>query len=195
MRFATGSRWNNSGGSIACIVMATLPALLTRLQPRILTIRRRRVMLDTQLAELYGVKPRRLREQVRRNLDRFPDDFMFQLTAEEAEVVVSQNATPSRQSLGGHLPLVFTQEGIAMLSSVLRSPRAVRANIEIMRAFVYAKTRERRRSAALARLEQLERKFLGHDRDIEQLFSALRDLMDPPEPSRRKIGFELDSKS
>jgi hypothetical protein len=171
--------------------MTSLPALLTRLQPRILTIRKRRVMLDTQLAELYGVTPKRLREQVRRNLDRFPDDFMFQLTIEEAEMVVPQNAAPSPRSLlGGHLPFVFTQEGIAMLSGVLRSPRAVRANIEIMRAFVYAKTRERSRSAALVRLEQLERKFLGHDRDIEQLFSALRDLMDPPEQPRRKIGFE-----
>ncbi len=176
--------------------MTTLPALLTRLQPRIFTIRKRRVMLDAQLAELYGVTPKRLREQVRRNRDRFPDDFMFQLTIEEAEMVVPQNAAPSLRSLlGGHLPFVFTQEGIAMLSGVLRSPRAVRANIEIMRAFVYAKTRERWRNVALARLEMLERKFLGHDRDIEQLFSALRDLMDPPEQPRRKIGFEPGSKS
>lgn len=81
-----------------------------------------------------------------------------------------------------------------MLSGVLRSPRAVRANIEIMRAFVYAKTRERWRSGALARLEELERKFLGHDQDIEKLFSTLRDLMDPPEEPRRKIGFEPRSK-
>ena len=150
-------------------------------------------MLDSQLAELYGVKPRRLREQVRRNLERFPDDFMFQLTEEEARLVVSQNAAPPWKSLlGGHLPLVFTQEGIAMLSSVLRSPRAIRANIEIMRAFVYAKTRERWRSAALTKLEELERKFLGHDRDIARLFEALRDLMDPVEKPRRKIGFKTD---
>ncbi len=100
-------------------------------------------MLDAQLAELYGVTSKRLREQVRRNRERFPDDFMFQLTDEEAETVVPQNAAPSwRSILGGHLPFVFTQEGIAMLSGVLRSSRAVRANIEIMRAFVYAKTRE-----------------------------------------------------
>lgn len=148
-------------------------------------------MLDTQLANLYGVKPIRLREQVRRNLDRFPEDFMFQLTAEEAAALVSQNAIPSRRSLGGYLPLVFTQEGIAMLSSVLRSPRAIRANIEIMRAFVYAKTRERWRSAALTKLEELERKVLGHDRDIERLFEALRDLMDPPDGPPPKIGFRM----
>lgn len=150
-------------------------------------------MLDTQLAELYGVTPKRLREQVRRNRERFPDDFMFELTAEEAETVVPQNAAPSPRSvLGGHLPFVFTQEGIAMLSGVLRSPRAVRANIEIMRAFVYAKTRERWRSVARTKLEELERKFLGHDRDIARLFEALRDLMGPPEKPRRKIGFRTD---
>ena len=150
-------------------------------------------MLDAQLAEFYGVTPKRLREQVRRNRERFPDDFMFELTVEEAETVVPQNAAPSPRSLlGGHLPFVFTQEGIAMLSGVLRSPRAVRANIEIMRAFVYAKARERWRSVARTKLEELERKFLGHDRDIARLFDALRDLMDPPEKPCRKIGFRTD---
>lgn len=173
--------------------MGELPALLTRIRPRIYTIRKRRVMLDAQLAEFYGVTPKRLREQVRRNRERFPDDFMFELTVEEAEMVVPQNAAPSPRSLlGGHLPFVFTQEGIAMLSGVLRSPRAVRANIEIMRAFVYAKTRERWRSVARSKLEELERKFLRHDRDIARLFEALRDLMDPPERPRRKIGFHAD---
>lgn len=148
-------------------------------------------MLDAQLAELYGVTPKRLREQVRRNRERFPGDFMFQLTVEEAEKVVPQNAAPSpRSALGGHLPFVFTQEGIAMLSGVLRSPRAVRANIEIMRAFVYAKARERRQSAALTKLEELRRKVLGHDRDIERLFAALRDLMDPAEDPKQVIGFK-----
>lgn len=149
-------------------------------------------MLDSQLAALYGVKPIRLREQVRRNMDRFPEDFMFQLTAEEAKTLVSQNAIPSRRSLGGFLPLVFTQEGIAMLSSVLRSPRAIRANIEIMRAFVYAKARERWRSAALTKLDELERRVLGHDKDIERFFETLRDLMDPPEEPRSQIGFRTE---
>lgn len=153
-------------------------------------------MLDTQLAELYGVKPRRLREQVRRNPERFPEDFMFQLTEEEAKIVVSQNATPAwRSRLGGYLPLVFTQEGIAMLSSVLRSPRAVRANIEIMRAFVYAKARERWRRTSLTKWDELERKLLGHDRDIARLFEVLRDLMDSPEKPRRRIGFRTDAES
>lgn len=150
-------------------------------------------MLDAQLAEFYGVTPKRLREQVRRNRERFPDDFMFELTVEEAEMVVPQNAAPSTRSLlGGHLPFVFTQEGIAMLSGVLRSPRAVRANIEIMRAFVYAKTRERWRNSALTKLDELERKYLGHDRDIARVFEALRDLMDPPKKPLPRIGFKGD---
>ncbi len=147
-------------------------------------------MLDAQLAVLYGVKAIRLREQVRRNLDRFPEDFMFQLAGGEIDALVSQGAIPSRRALGGSRPLVFTQEGIAMLSSVLKSPRAVRANIEIMRAFVYAKSRERWRSPALAKLEELERKVLGHDQEIERLFETLRDLMDSPESTQRTIGFQ-----
>lgn len=172
--------------------MKKTSALIIGIQPQIFTIRKRRVMLDGQLAGLYGVKPIRLREQVRRNIDRFPDDFMFQLTMEEAGDLVSQNAIPSRRSLGGYRPLVFTQEGIAMLSSVLRSPRAVRANIAIMRAFVHMKTRERWRSSALVKLDELERKFLGHDQDIERLFETLRDLMDPQENPHKKIGFLTD---
>lgn len=146
-------------------------------------------MLDTQLAALYGVKPIRLREQVRRNIGRFPDDFMFQLNQAEAEALVSQNAIPSRRALGGHLPLVFTQEGIAMLSSVLRSPRAVQANIAIMRAFIRMKARERWSNGALNKLEELERKFLGHDYDIARLFEALRNLMAPASRPPRRIGF------
>ena len=93
-------------------------------------------MLDRDLAELYGVKTIALRQQVKRNLERFPEDFMFQLTPEEGDVLVSQNVIPSKRSLGGSLPYAFTQEGVAMLSSVLRSRRAVEVNIAIMRAFV-----------------------------------------------------------
>lgn len=97
-----------------------------RIERSILLIRGNKVLLDRDLAELYGVKPIALRQQVRRNLNRFPDDFMFQLTAEEAEALVSQNVIPSRRSLGGFLPYAFTQEGVAMLSSVLRSEREQR---------------------------------------------------------------------
>jgi hypothetical protein len=93
-------------------------------------------MLDRHLAELYGVRPLRLREQVKRNIERFPGDFIFRLTVAETQFLVSQNAIPSWKHLGGALPYVFTQEGVAMLSSVLRSERAVQVNIRIMRAFV-----------------------------------------------------------
>src|SRR5687767_4997127 len=93
-------------------------------------------MLDRELAELYQVKAIALRQQVKRNKPRFPEDFMFQLTADEVGILVSQNVIPSRRELGGFLPYVFTQEGVAMLSSVLTSGRAVQVNIAIMRAFV-----------------------------------------------------------
>ena len=93
-------------------------------------------MLDRDLAELYGVKPIALRQQVKRNNERFPEDFMFQLTEAEANHLVSQSVIPSRRSFGGFMPYVFTQEGVAMLSSVLRTPRAVKMNIDIMRAFM-----------------------------------------------------------
>src|SRR5437588_10576596 len=113
---------------------ALIPA--ERIERSILLLRGEKVMLDRSLAELYGVKPIALRQQVKRNLGRFPPDFMLQVSADEAEAMVSQNVIPSRRSLGGALPYAFTQEGLAMLSSVLRSGRAVRVNIEIMRAFV-----------------------------------------------------------
>jgi hypothetical protein len=163
---------------------------LVGVHPRIFTIRNKRVMLDGHLAEFYGVKPIRLREQVRRNIERFPADFMFQLTAAESHDLVSQKAIPSRRSLGGHRPLVFTQEGIAMLTSVLRSPRAIRANIAIMRAFVQLKASEHWRGATLRKLGELERKFSGHDQDIARLFETLRELMEPAQSTHGKIGFQ-----
>src|SRR6267142_1982018 len=101
-----------------------LPVSIQLVERRIYLIRGQKVMLDRDLADLYQVKPIALRQQVKRNEERFPDDFMYQLTEEEADILVSQNVIPSRQSLGGYLPYSFTQEGVAMLSSVLRSTRA-----------------------------------------------------------------------
>jgi len=102
---------------------------------RIITLRGEQVMLDRDLAELYGVKPIRLREQVKRNKERFPLDFMFQLTDAEVEIMVSQNAIPSRRHLGGALPYAFTEQGIYMLASVLKSPKAIEVNIAIIRTY------------------------------------------------------------
>jgi phosphomevalonate kinase len=164
------------------------------IERRIYLIRSHKVMLDRDLADLYQVKTIALRQQVKRNQDRFPDDFMFQLTDEEANILVSQNVIPSKQSLGGYLPYAFTQEGVAMLSSVLRSTRAVQVNIAIMRAFV--KLRE-----ILESNEQLNRKFaavirkLGeHDKYFKVVFDELKKLTNQPSPPSRQIGFKTDDK-
>ena len=109
---------------------------LSVIERRIFLIRRQKVMLDRHLADLYEVPPIALRQAVKRNQSRFPDDFAFQLTADEAEGLVSQNVIPSRRSFGGSLPYAFTEQGVAMLSSVLRSDRAIAVNIAIMRTFV-----------------------------------------------------------
>lgn len=160
-------------------------------EDKILSLRGHRVMLDRDLAELYGVKPIALRQQVKRNQKRFPSDFMFQLTREEAELLVSQSVIPSLRSLGGSLPLVFTQEGAAALSGVLRSPRAVQANIAIMRAFVRMRTMLSANREQLRKLMEIEAKVLKHDRALSEVFDAIRQLMDIPLPSpkKRRIGF------
>src|SRR5881394_1478632 len=166
-----------------------LPVPIQLIERRIYLIRGQKVMLDRDLAELYQVKPIALRQQVKRNQDRFPEDFMFQLTEKEAELLVSQNVIPSKQSLGGYLPYVFTQEGVAMLSSVLRSKRAIQVNVAIMRAFV-------RLRQMLESNEELNRKFaavikkLGeHDKYFKIVFDELDKLSNPPAPSHRQIGF------
>lgn len=115
--------------------------------------------MDRDLAQLYGVKPIRLREQVKRNRERFPADFMFQLSEDEVDFIVSQNAIPSRKHLGGYLPYAFTQEGVAMLSSVLRSERAVQVNILIMRAFVRLRELMTTHKDLAQKLEALEKKY------------------------------------
>ena len=164
------------------------------IERRIYLIRGQKVMLDRDLADLYQVKPIALRQQVKRNQERFPDDFMFQLTEEEADILVSQNVIPSKQSLGGYLPYSFTQEGVAMLSSVLRSTRAVQVNIAIMRAFV--KLRE-----ILESNEQLNRKFAAvikklaeHDKYFKVVFDEIKKLTTQPTPPPRRIGFKTDHK-
>jgi len=146
-------------------------------------------MLDRDLAELYRVKPIALRQQVKRNLDRFPQDFMFQLTAEEAETLVSQNVIPTRRSLGGSLPYVFTQEGVAMLSSVLKSPRAIQVNLAIMRAFVQLRRYAASHKMLAQKLQTLERKYDVHDIEIQEIFKAMKKLIDPPAKPKRSFGF------
>lgn len=162
------------------------------IEKRIFVVRGRQVMLDEDLADLYGVETKRLVEQVKRNLERFPEDFMFQLNKEEAAALRSQIAT-SNSGRGGrrYAPYVFTEQGVAMLSSVLRSKRAIAVNIEIMRAFVELRRVASSYEAIEKRLEQIERGMGEHDEQLMQIFNALRHLIAPPAQRRRPIGFRI----
>lgn len=155
---------------------------------KIFLIRGEKVMLDKDLATLYGVKPIRLREQVKRNRSRFPDDFMFQLTDRETEVLLSQFAIPSRKHLGGFNPYAFTEQGVAMLSSVLNSERAIHVNVAIIRAFVRLRKLLVSNKDLAAKLDALEKKY---DAQFKIVFDAIRQLMAPPEKPKRKIGFHV----
>ncbi|MBA4389651.1 MAG: DNA-binding protein [Syntrophus sp. (in: bacteria)] len=146
---------------------------------RIHTIRGVQVMLDKDLAVFYGVKPIRLREQVKRNIKRFPVDFMFQLTEKEAELMVSQNAIPSKQSLGGSMPYAFTEQGVAAISAVLTSERAIIVNIQIMRAFVAMRRFIAVNAEVFQRLDAVERRQIEDkvdaDHKFEQIFNAIEE--------------------
>ncbi len=159
-----------------------------RIEQRIFRLRGQNVMLDEDLADLYGVTTKRLNQQARRNVERFPADFMFQLTAEEDTALRLQIVT-LKTGRGAHrkyLPYAFTQEGVAMLSSVLRSPRAVQVNIEIMRAFVRLRGMMAAHKDLARKLEALERKY---DAQFKVVFDAIRKLMAPPPVVARRIGF------
>jgi hypothetical protein len=161
-----------------------------RIERAILLIRGQKVMLDAHLAELYGVPTRRLNEQVRRNLSRFPSDFMFQVSPEETKALRSQFAI-SKKGRGGrrYAPLVFTEQGVAMLSSVLKSERAIHVNIEIMRAFVRLRRLLASHAQLAGKLAAMEKKY---DVQFKIVFEALRQLMAPPELKRRRIGFQSE---
>ncbi|MFH1534230.1 MAG: ORF6N domain-containing protein [Nitrospirota bacterium] len=158
----------------------------------ILFIRGHKVMLDEDLAKLYGVKTKRLLEAVKRNLDRFPEDFMFKLYLKEWSDLRSQFATSSL-NYGGrrYEPYVFTEQGVAMLSSVLRSKRAVAVNIEIMRAFVKLRRLLATHKDLAHKLSQLEKKY---DSQFKVIFDAIRRLMAPPDPKYPPIGFKTNDK-
>ena len=164
---------------------------LAKIGRRIFLVRGQKVMLDFDLAELYGVETRALKQAVRRNLDRFPADFMFELSTAEIKTLVSQTVIPTRGKLGGATPMAFTEQGVAMLSSVLRSPRAVQVNIAIMRTFVRLREMLLSNAELARKLAALENKY---DAQFKVVFDAIRELMLPPEPPRRKIGFHRPSK-
>ena len=157
---------------------------------KIYLIRNHKVMLDIDLAELYQVETKRLNEQVKRNADRFPEDFMFQLTNEEWESLRSQIAT-SNEGRGGrrYAPLAFTEHGVLMLSSVLNSERAIQVNIQIMRIYTKLKGMLLTHKDILLKLEKLERKTSKHDENFKIVFDYLKELLNPPTAPMRKIGF------
>lgn len=181
-----------------------------QITPHILSLREQRVMLDTDLAELYGVETKVLVQAVKRNLERFPADFMFQLSTEEFANLRSQFVTSSSGTgYGGrrYAPYAFTEQGVAMLSSVVKSPRAIAINIEIMRAFVQLRAFAMSHQDLAKQLAELQEKTesVAMQQDtfnrntkaqLRQVFDALRELMTPPEPHKRPIGFvPLEDKS
>jgi hypothetical protein len=160
-----------------------------RIERAIVVLRGHKVMLDDALAELYGVPVKVLNQAVKRNIERFPDDFMFQLTTDEAERLRSQSVTlkVGRGLHRKYLPYVFTEQGVAMLSTVLRSSQAVQVNIEIMRAFVRSRQMLQSNAELARKLATLEKKY---DAQFKMVFQAIRDLMDPPIKTKRRLGFK-----
>lgn len=167
-------------------VTSSLVILAERVERRILSIRGQKVMLSTDLAELYEVAPKVLMQAVKRNVERFPVDFMFQLTRAESANLKSQIVTSSWGGARRATPYAFTEQGVAMLSSVLRSPRAVQVNIAIMRAFVKLRALLATHRELAKRLDELESKY---DDQFKIVFDAIRELMRPPERPKRRIGF------
>src|SRR4030043_1122413 len=156
------------------------------IERKIYLIRTHKVLLDSDLAELYGVEVKQLKRQVRRNIKRFPEDFMYQLQKEEYESLRSHFGTLKRGEHAKYFPYAFTEQGVAMLSSVLNSDRAIEVNIQIMRAFVKMREMLSTHKDLAKRLDELESKY---DEQFKVVFDAIRELMTPPEPKRRRIGF------
>jgi len=170
---------------------------LERIERSILLIRGQKVMLDRDLAQLYGVETRVLNQTVRRNIDRFPEDFMFRLTREEimriSQIVISSDPLGMKTLKFSKNVMVFTEHGVAMLSSVLNSPRAIRVNIQIMRTFAKLREMISLNKDLARRLDELEKKY---DSQFKIVFEAIRQLMAPPEPEpvppKKRIGFLVE---
>ncbi|MBV6403661.1 MAG: hypothetical protein GFGODING_00404 [Flavobacteriales bacterium] len=157
---------------------------------RIHMLRGRKVMLDRDLAALYGVETKHLKRQVRRNMTRFPEDFMFEVTEKENEALRSHFGTLKQGEHAKYLPMAFTEQGVAMLSSVLNSEQAILVNIHIIRVFNRMREALLQQQDILARLEALRQRADGHDVDIAAILRALRQLTERPAPARKAIGFK-----
>lgn len=168
----------------------TVPAEM--IEDKIYFIRGEKVMLDADLAKLYGVETKVLLQAVKRNIVRFPPDFMFQLTNQEVVILRSQFVTSSKWGGRRYPPYAFSEQGVAMLSSVLNSPRAIKVNIEIIRTFARLRQMLSSNAELSRRLNDLEKKY---DAQFRVVFDAIRSLMTPPEPKKRKIGFKTADKT
>jgi|SRR5579859_3388798 len=167
-----------------------------KVDSKILTLRGQRVILDSDLAQLYDVEVRHLNQQVKRNAKRFPQDFRFQLSAHELKLLRSQNVI-STSTHGGarYLPYAFTEHGVVMAATVLNSERAIEMSIFLVQAFVRMRRALSTNRQVLAKLAEVERRLESHDSDIQALMEAIRELIDPPAPPRRQIGFEAPEDS
>ena len=165
---------------------------LELIERRIYIIRSQKVMLSTQLAELYNVEVRVLVQAVKRNIDRFPSDFMFQLSKGEFENLKSQIVISSWGGARRSRPYAFTEQGVAMLSSILNSKKAIKVNIQIMRAFVKLREILSTHKELAQKLKELELKIDSHDQQIQAIFDVINQLITPPDPPKRKMGFTID---
>ncbi len=164
---------------------------------RVHIIRGVKVMLDKDLAEMYGVQTSALNQAVKRNSLRFPDDFMFQLSQKEFESLISQTVISKQVGRGGtrKLPYVFTEQGVAMLSSVLNSETAIQVNIQIIRVFIKMKQLLLDNKELYLKIERIENKLTAHDEDIQNIFVILKKLLQPPPIKRKAIGFPYPNKN
>ncbi len=172
--------------------MSSNLASTSQIESLILSIRGRRVILDSDLARLYGVTTARLNEQVKRNPDRFPADFVFSLSQQEFTTLISQNATSKGRGGRRKLPNVFTEHGTIMAANVLNSSRAIDVSVFVVRAFVRLREMAVANQEVARRLDELERRVAGHDEAIRSLVQAIRQLMAPPNKARRSIGFRVE---
>jgi len=176
-------------------IYKTATDVAQRIEERIFLIRGQRVMLDSDLAKIYGVTTKRLKEQFRRNVQRFPQDFAFKLTNQELTILRSQFATSSSHGGLRHLPIAFTEHGALMLGNVLNSKTAVEASIRVVRAFVWIREQLAANKELSQKLKELESRVGEHDEAIGNLFEAIRQLLNPAEKPQREIGFHIRENS
>jgi hypothetical protein len=166
-------------------------AVVQQIDSRILLIRGHRVMLDADLAEVYGTTTKALNQAVKRNRERFPAEFMFQLTRREKDEVVTNCDHLGKLKYSPNFPFAFTEYGAVMLASVLNSPIAVQASIAVVRAFIRLREILAAHKELARKLKELENRIEGHDEEITALFDAIRELMDSPEKPSKQIGFHV----